>query len=67
MTDELAALIEGTRHYRMTPREREQQAISFAYGNGHVEDPRVSREGVARIVMTPRRRVGVWCFVFCVL
>jgi hypothetical protein len=24
------------------------QAIDFAYGNGHFEDPRITREGVAR-------------------
>jgi hypothetical protein len=50
MSDELKALIEGLRlrAYRMTPEEIREQAIDFAYGNGHVEDPRVTREGVAR-------------------
>ncbi len=48
MSDELRSLIEKTRHYQMTPEELMEQAISFAYGNGHFEDERVTREGVAR-------------------
>jgi len=32
----------------MTPREREEQVISFAYGNVHCENKKATREGVAR-------------------
>jgi len=48
MSDELKSLIERLRDYRMTPEEIREQAIDFAYGNGHIEDSRVTREGVAR-------------------
>lgn len=48
MSPELQALIEESRHYKMSPAERFEQAISWAYGNGHMEDPRVTRDGVRR-------------------
>ena len=32
----------------MSAEELREQAIDFAYGNGHFEDERVTREGVAR-------------------
>lgn len=48
MSPELQALIAKFRHYKVTPEERFEQAISWAYGNGHIEDPRVTREGVRR-------------------
>ena len=48
MSDDLKALLEKVRHYRMTPSELREQAIDFAYGNGVFEDQRVTREGVAR-------------------
>ncbi len=51
MTDELKALVEKARHYRMTPQELAAQTISFAYGNGHIEDERVTREGVTRAAL----------------
>ena len=50
MSDELKALLDRVRGYRMTPEEIREQAISFAYGNGHIEDPRITREGIARAV-----------------
>jgi hypothetical protein len=50
MSDELKATLEGLRGYRMTPDELRAQAISFAYGNGHLEDSRVTREGITRAV-----------------
>jgi hypothetical protein len=50
MSDELKALLDQVRGYRMTPEEIREQAISFAYGNGHIEDPRVTREGITRAV-----------------
>lgn len=48
MSPELKALIEKACHYKMTPEERFEQAISWAYGNGRIEDRRVTREGVRR-------------------
>jgi hypothetical protein len=50
MSDELKALLDRVRGYRMTPEEIREQAISFAFGNGHIEDSRVTREGIARAV-----------------
>lgn len=55
MSPELLALVERARHYRMTPEERRQQAVSFAYGNGHIEDPRITRDGVGRAYDLIRR------------
>ncbi len=48
MTDELKALIEKARLHRMTEQEIRDQVIDFAYGNGHFEDSRVTREGIER-------------------
>jgi hypothetical protein len=48
MSDELRELIERFRGYRMSEEELREQAIDFAYGNGHFEDPRVTLEGVTR-------------------
>ncbi len=50
MSDELRALLDSVRGYRMTPEEIREQAISFAYGNGHIEEPRITREGITRAV-----------------
>ncbi len=56
MSNELKLMLEGLRSYQMTPEEFRQQAISFAYGNGHFEDPRVTYEGVARAADALERR-----------
>ena len=48
MSDELKALLERVRDYRMTPEERRDQEIGFAFGNVHYENDRVTREMVAR-------------------
>ena len=48
MSDKLRALVERARQYQMTPEEIREQVIDFAYGNGHFEDHRVTREGIAR-------------------
>lgn len=48
MTDNLRRLIEKLRDYQMTPEELREQAISFAYGNGHMENSRITREGCAQ-------------------
>ncbi len=50
MSDELRALLDKVRGYRMTPEEIREQAISFAFGNGHIEDERITRESIARAV-----------------
>jgi hypothetical protein len=59
MSDDLKALVEKARHYRMTPQERDAQVISFAYGNGHIEDARVTREGVTRALINMGHNLGV--------
>lgn len=43
----LEALIELARTHKMTKEEREAQARSFAYGNTHLDNPAITREGVA--------------------
>ena len=48
MSDELKALLESRKGRVMTPREREEQVVSFAYGNVHYENKKATREGVAR-------------------
>ncbi len=50
MSDTLKTLLEGVRGYQMTPDEVREQAISFAYGNGHIEDARITRDEIARAV-----------------
>jgi hypothetical protein len=47
MSDELKAQIERVRGYRMTPEEKRDQEIDFAFGNVHYENSRVTREMVA--------------------
>ena len=42
----LRELIEWARSYEMTPEERREQAISFAYGNAAIENPLITREMV---------------------
>ncbi len=45
-SSELDELIEKASQVRMTPAQRRQQAISFAYGNTHIENPRITRDMV---------------------
>ena len=52
MSERLLALIERARKITMTPQDIEEQRISFAYGNGHYEDHRITRELVARYPST---------------
>jgi hypothetical protein len=47
MSDELKAMLERVRDYRMTPEEKEGQELDFAYGNVHYENSRVTREMVS--------------------
>ena len=47
MSDELKAELERVRNYRMTPEEKRNQEIDFAFGNVHYENARITREMVA--------------------
>jgi hypothetical protein len=46
MTDALQQLIEAARHSPFHKDEREAQRRSFAYGNTHIENERITREMV---------------------
>ncbi len=48
MSKELQQLLESTRTHRSTPAELEAQRRSFAYGNTHFENERITRETVDR-------------------
>ena len=43
MTRKLQDLLERAREIRMSPDEQEAQRRSFAYGNAHIENERVTR------------------------
>ena len=45
---DLDELIQAARKVTMTDAEREQQRRSFAYGNTHFENERITRETVDR-------------------
>jgi hypothetical protein len=46
---DLALLIERARQIEMTPRDREEQRRSFAYGNANIENAAVTREVVEKV------------------
>lgn len=46
MTDKLQELIDAARNRPMSESEQEEQRRSFAYGNAHIENDRVTREMV---------------------
>lgn len=46
MTDRLQKLIDASRAKGMTDAEKEAQRRSFAYGNAHIENDRVTRQMV---------------------
>ena len=48
MSDRLLALIEKARSVEMTPEQERNLEISFAFGNVHYENRRVTREMVER-------------------
>ena len=48
MNEKLLRLIERTRHVVMTEAERDEQRISFAWGNGVLANPSLTREDVER-------------------
>lgn len=58
MAVDLYDLIERARRVRMTQAQREQQAISFAYGNVHLENDRVTREIVRRAAIRLKQGHG---------
>ena len=43
MPDEIKALIERAATIEMSPEDKEAQRRSFAYGNAHIENDRVTR------------------------
>lgn len=47
MTEDLKRLIDLARTVEMSPEQREEQRQSFAYGNTHIENQRITRETVA--------------------
>jgi hypothetical protein len=47
MTKELEQLLEKARGLKMTPTQLREQRQSFAYGNTHIENERITREMVA--------------------
>jgi hypothetical protein len=44
----LNELIARARKYIMSDKERQEQRISFAYGNGVLSNPNITREGIRR-------------------
>lgn len=49
MTKELQELIDRARTIEMTPDQLRDQRRSFAYGNTHIENDRITREMVAAL------------------
>lgn len=47
MSEHLQRLIDASRGREMTDHEKEVQRRSFAYGNAHIENDRVTREMIA--------------------
>lgn len=46
MSEDLQKLIDASRGRQMSDAEKEAQRRSFAYGNAHIENERVTREMV---------------------
>ena len=46
MVEELKRLLQASRQHPMSPKEREAQRRSFAYGNTAFENPLITREMV---------------------
>jgi hypothetical protein len=49
MTQDLKELIERARKIEMSPEQIGKQRRSFAYGNTHIENERITREMVAEL------------------
>jgi hypothetical protein len=56
MSRKLHDLLERARGTRMSPQEREAQRRSFAYGNAHIENERVTRAMVDEAADKLKRR-----------
>jgi len=48
MPDYLRSMIEKAKQVNMTPKQREEQRRSFAYGNTKIENDQITRESVDR-------------------
>jgi hypothetical protein len=48
MTERFKKLLENAKRFVMSPEEKEQQRRSFAYGNTHFENDRITREIVEK-------------------
>jgi hypothetical protein len=49
MTEKLQELVERTRKITMSSQQVRKQRQSFAYGNTHIENERITREMVAEL------------------
>ena len=47
MDEKLRALIEAAKSVQMTREDTEKQRESFAYGNTHIENSRITKETIA--------------------
>lgn len=56
MTDAMRQMIEKAAAVRMTPDDQEAQRRSFAYGNAHIENDKVTREMVEAAAMQLGRK-----------
>lgn len=57
MTDKtLEQLVDEARHRDMSPQEREEQRRNFAFGNGAIANPRVTKQSVSRVAEDMKRR-----------
>lgn len=50
MSPELEAAIERARHYKMSPRERFEQKVSFVYGMQDFDAPGRSKDEIRRML-----------------
>jgi len=55
MNARLKELIEATKSQQMSDRQKEAQRRSFAYGNAHIENDRVTKEMVNEAAEKIRR------------
>ena len=58
MTAKLQKLIDASRNRPMSDAEQEAQRRSFAYGNAHIENDRVTREMVDEAAEKITRKSG---------
>ena len=49
MTKDLEELVDRARKIEMTPDQLREQRRSFAYGNTHIENERITREMIATL------------------